>query len=88
MTRSRGVARLWRRFVVWLRPPPPAPGERQQAQALIDAIDRDGLPLNPARVNQIARTLGLEVSARAPMVQTVERIRAALARADDTGSQG
>jgi hypothetical protein len=55
-------------------------GERQQAQALIRAIDRGGLPLNPARVNHIARSLGLEVSARAPMAETVERIRQALAR--------
>ena len=54
--------------------------DRQQAQALIAAIDRGGLPLNPARVNQIARSLGLEVSPRAPMEQTVERIRQALAR--------
>lgn len=54
--------------------------DRQQAQALIAAIDRGGLPLNPARVNQIARNLGLEVSARAPMAETVQRIRQALAR--------
>lgn len=54
--------------------------DRQQAQALIAAIDRGGLPLNPARVNQIARNLGLDVSARAPMAETVERIRQALAR--------
>ncbi len=63
--------------------PAPAAGpltERQQAQALIAAIDRGGVPLNPARVNQIARSLGLEVSPRAPMEQTVERIRQALAR--------
>ena len=60
---------------------PAAPlSDRQQAQALIAAIDRGGLPLNPARVNQIARGLGLEVSARAPMAQTIERIRQALAR--------
>ena len=54
--------------------------DRQQAQALIAAIDRGGLPLNPARINHIARSLGLEVSPRAPMEQTVERIRQALAR--------
>ena len=54
--------------------------DRQQAQALIAAIDRGGLPLNPARVTQIARNLGLEVSARAPMAETVARIRQALAR--------
>ena len=61
------------------KPAPPL-SDRQQAQALIDAIDRGGLPLNPARVNQIARGLGLEVSTRAPMAQTIERIREALAR--------
>jgi hypothetical protein len=54
--------------------------DRQQAQALIAAIDRGGVPLNPARINQIARSLGLEVSPRAPMDHTVERIRQALAR--------
>ena len=61
-----------------LRPPPST--EQQQAQSLIDAVDAGGLPLNPARVNQIARQLGLEVSTRAPVEQTIERIRAALAR--------
>jgi len=54
--------------------------DRQQAQALIAAIDRGGMPLNPARVNQIGRSLGLEVSPHAPMEHTVERIRQALAR--------
>lgn len=54
--------------------------ERAQAQALIAAIDAGGLPLNPARVNQIARALGLEVSAHAPMDATIARIRAALQR--------
>ena len=57
--------------------------DRQQAQALIAAIDRGGLPLNPARVNQIARNLGLDVSAHAPMAETVQRIRQALARCAD-----
>ncbi len=56
------------------------PDERQQARALIAAIDRGGLPLNPARVNQIARDLGLEVSRHAPVAETVERIRRALER--------
>ena len=50
----RGEARLR------LRPLPST--EQQQAQALVDAVDAGGLPLNPARVNQIARQLGLEVS--------------------------
>jgi hypothetical protein len=52
----------------------------EQAQALIRAIDRGGIPLNPARVNAIARNLGLEVSRRAAVEQTIERIRACLTR--------
>ena len=56
------------------------PPEIAQAQALIGAIDRGGLPLNPAKVNAIARDLGLEVSVRAPMEHTIERIRACLQR--------
>jgi hypothetical protein len=80
-TRAR---RLLQRLKFWfktrLRLGRPPSTERQQAQALIDAVDAGGLPLNPARVNQIARQLGLEVSTRAPVGQTIERIRAALAR--------
>jgi hypothetical protein len=52
----------------------------QRARDLIAAIDTGGLPLNPARVNDIARQLGLEVSSKAPMLQTIERIRQALTR--------
>jgi hypothetical protein len=52
----------------------------QQAQALIAAIDAGGIPLNPLRVNVIARNIGLEVSRRAPVEETIERIRAALRR--------
>lgn len=54
------------------------PGQR--AKDLIAAIDAGGLPLNPARVNDIARQLGLEVSIKAPMPETIERIRKALSR--------
>lgn len=61
-------------------PPPPEPSERQRAIDLIAAIDAGGVPLNPARVNDIARRLGLEVSTRAPMDETIARIRRALAR--------
>jgi hypothetical protein len=56
------------------------PTPEQRARDLIAAIDAGGLPLNPARVNDIARKLGLEVSAKAPMPQTIERIRQALQR--------
>lgn len=53
--------------------------ERQRALDLIAAIDAGGMPLHPARVNQIARSLGLEVSTRSPVEHTIARIRQALA---------
>lgn len=43
--------------------------------ALIRAIDAGGVPLNPMRVNDIGRKLGLEVPSSAPMDETIERIR-------------
>lgn len=54
--------------------------EVQRARLLIKAIDRGGVPLNPAKVNAIARDLGLEVSRKAPVEDTIARIRAALLR--------
>lgn len=59
---------------------PVEPPERQRARDLIAAIDAGGIPLNPARVNQIARNLGLEVSTKARIDDTVVRIRDALTR--------
>jgi len=59
----------------------PALSDIEQAQMLIQAVDRGGIPLNPARVNHIARSLGLEVSTRAPVDQTIARIRACVQRA-------
>ena len=56
----------------------------EHARRLIEAIDLGGIPLNPAKVNAIARSFGLEVSRRAPVEQTVERIRACLRRVDAT----
>ena len=67
----------------WLKailPPGAAPSPRQRAKDLIAAIDAGGIPLNPMRVNDIARRLGLAVSVDAPMPETIERIRAALER--------
>ena len=52
----------------------------QRAKDLIAAIDAGGLPLNAALVNDIARTLGLEVSTRSRMEETLPRIRMALKR--------
>lgn len=55
--------------------------EITQAKQLIAAIDRGGIPLNPAKVNAIARNLGLEVSRKAPVEETIQRIRQAIERA-------
>lgn len=71
---------LWQRLSRWLGPRPAASPELAQARALIEAIDRGGVPLFPGKVNQIARALGLEVSSKAPVEDTIERIRQALAR--------
>lgn len=72
-------------LLAWLRrrwsPRAAEPEELRRARALIAAIDRGGLPLNPAKVNAIARDLGLEVSRQAPVAETVERIRLAVGRA-------
>jgi hypothetical protein len=54
--------------------------EITQARRLIAAVDRGGVPLNPAKVNEIARNLGLEVSRKAPVEETIARIRKALER--------
>jgi len=59
----------------------------QQAAQLIAAIDAGGIPLNPARINDIARQLGLEVSRRAPLEDTIARIRAALVYLDQCPEQ-
>ncbi|MDR3371530.1 hypothetical protein [Rhodoferax sp.] len=56
------------------------PSDYERAQALIAAVDAGGLPLNPARVNDIARRLGLDVSSKAAVEDTIERIRVALKR--------
>ncbi|MBI3095067.1 MAG: hypothetical protein HYY97_09365 [Rhodocyclales bacterium] len=56
------------------------PPELLAGKEVIDAVDAGGVPLYPARINQIARDLGLDVAASAPVEQTVERLRAAVAR--------
>lgn len=63
----------------WLRhkfsPQSRLPDEWQRAHDVVKAVDAGGMPLNPARINQIARDLGLDVDARAPVEVTVERLR-------------
>ncbi len=63
----------------WFPPAPPLTANGR-ARQLIAAIDRGGLPLNVARVNTIARDLGLEVSRKATTEDTIARIRLALTR--------
>lgn len=58
----------------------------ERARSLIEAIDKGGIPLNAVRVNAIGRSLGLEVPTSAPMPETIERIRAALQRAEQSSS--
>ncbi|MGA1288479.1 MAG: hypothetical protein ACO3YN_06440 [Rubrivivax sp.] len=78
--RPRGLAILWVRLrSFWVRPAAVNP-EVRRALDLLAAVDAGGVPLNPARVNQIARDLGLEVSSRARVDETIERIRAAVRR--------
>lgn len=73
---TRWLPRWWQRIFGQA----PAPTDQQRALDLLKAIDAGGLPLNPARVNDIARQLGLEVSPKAPMVDTIARIRACTQR--------
>jgi hypothetical protein len=72
------VAGRWLRALLSRSPPPSA--AQQRAADLIAGIDAGGLPLHPARVNDIARQLGLPVSKSEPVGDTVVRIRTALKR--------
>jgi len=56
------------------------PTEIQRAKQLISAIDAGGIPLDSSRVSKIAEDLGLEVSKKARMEDTIERIRIAIKR--------
>jgi hypothetical protein len=69
---------VWRKLMAQLWPGLRSnwPPERRHAMDLLAAIDAGGVPLNAAKVNDIARQLGLEVSTKAPMNETIARIRA------------
>jgi len=71
---------FWRKLTALLGAERQPPTPQDQARALIKAIDAGGLPLNAARVNNIARQLGLEVATTAPVEVTIARIRKALRR--------
>jgi len=68
------------RLLDWLKPADNIPAEIRRAKQLISAIDAGGIPLDPAIIVRIAEDLGLEVSKKARMEDTIERIRAAVAR--------
>jgi hypothetical protein len=74
--RTEYLGWLWRLVSIRAR----LPKEYQQARSLIKAVDKGGLPMNPPKVNAIARDLGLEVSVKDPVEKTILRIRQALAR--------
>ena len=71
---------LWVKLMAMLKPARALSPTEVQARAMLKAIDAGGLPLNAARINDVARRLGLEVSTRAPMAETIERIRGAIRR--------
>lgn len=78
---SRQPAGFFSRLkALFFRPATPL-SDYARARQLIAAIDRGGIPLNPSRVNAIARNLGLEVHRQAPVEATLQRIRLALDRA-------
>ena len=74
------ATRLLRTLKSWLRRKPRLPRELQAGRDVVEALDSGGLPLDPARINRIARDLGLEVSPQAPLEDTVARLRAAVER--------
>jgi hypothetical protein len=59
----------------------PLPPELQVGADLLNAIDAGGVPLNPAKINAVARNIGLEVSKSAKPEETISRIREAVTRA-------
>lgn len=64
-------------------PAPEAPRpELQAAKDLLAAVDKGGIPLNPAKLRQVAEALGLEVKKKAKPADTVARIREAVGRAE------
>lgn len=74
------MRKLWDKLTVLLGAERQPVTPQDQAKALIKAIDAGGLPLNAARVNDIARRLGLDVATTAPLEVTIARIRKALRR--------
>ena len=64
-------------FLSWFKRDTP---EIANAKVLLRAVDSGGIPSNPAKVNDIARKIGLVVSTSAPMAETIDRIRSVIKR--------
>lgn len=77
---ARSGLKLVRGLMSRLRLGQKLPLELQAGRDVIAAIDAGGLPLDAARINRIARDLGLDVSPQAPLKQTLPRLRAAVER--------
>jgi hypothetical protein len=83
-SKAKNVLRLksgtLRRLKELFYPGETSPSLERRAVDLIAAIDAGGLPLHAGIVNDIARKLGLDVAATAPMELTIARIRAKIAQ--------
>ncbi len=52
----------------------------ESARALVHAADRGERPIDPDKVRELARALGLEVSSHASAADVIDKIRRELAR--------
>ncbi|MDD2684622.1 MAG: hypothetical protein PHY62_00510 [Gallionella sp.] len=68
------------RVLALLKPQDNMPPEIRRAKQLIAAIDAGGVPLDPSIIRKIAQSLGLEVTKKARMEDTIHRIRVAIER--------
>ena len=74
------MSTLISRVLSWLKPHDNTPPEIRRAKQLISAIDAGGIPLDLSMICRIAEGLGLEVSRKARMEDTIGRIRVAIER--------
>ena len=57
------------------------------AKDLLAAIDKGGVPLSTAKLNNVARDIGLDVSKSAKPEETIQRIRDAVERTESLGAK-
>ncbi len=61
--------------------------EIKVAKDLLAAIDKGGVPLSTAKLNNVARDIGLDVSKSAKPEETIQRIRDAVQRTEALGTK-